>query len=705
MSKYRKITVLAEKPKAADKIATALSEIGTVNELTYRGIKYYKIKNKNTIIYITYALGHLYTLEETKPRYFKRYPIFSLEWTLNMRQSKRRSSIKKIVSLLDKLSKESSEIVNACDYDIEGSTLGYNAIRFSKKNDDIKITRMKFSSLTKKELLNSFYNRDAKLDGYYAIAGISRHLIDFIWGVNLTRLLTDLAVSASGVHSLISIGRVQGPTLYYIIKRERKINTFVPLPYWNITGKFKNKNGEAIEAVYSKNPVEKKSEAEDIKYYVEYANKGMVKKVKKGKRRYSPPTPFNLTDLQSEAYTNFGFKPSRTLAIAEQLYLEALITYPRTSSQKYPADINHKEILNGLSRLSNYKKIVQKTFIVNPSLEPKIGKKDDPAHPAIFPTGETPKRELSMDEKKLFDLILRRYLATFYPPIEMDTLRIIIESVGYNFVVNGRRISKTGWLEVYYPYTNIGENTIPDLEEGEELEVHEVVVEDKFTNPPHRYTQRSLLLQMEKDGIGTKATRSQIIDTLYQRNYIKGESIEPTELGMTLVEILERKIPKIISIEMTREMEKNLEKILEKPDISKQVLRDSVETVSNITFSVMKEKILGKKLDSMSKSARYRKRVLGKCPVCGTGDLIIVVSKKTGKRFVGCTNYPKCKASMPLPQRGIITPVGTCKKCGWPLIKVTIGKKSFVTCVNINCPSRKKLVIKNEKESKQMHNM
>lgn len=695
MAKYKRITILAEKPKAADKIASALSEIGDLNVMTYRGIKYYKIKKDSTIIYVTYALGHLYTLQETRPRYFKRYPIFSLEWALNMKQGKRRGSIKKIVSLLNKLSSESDEIINACDYDIEGSTLGYNAIRFAKRKNNSAITRMKFSSLTKKEILDSFDNRDSKLDRYYAIAGISRHLIDFIWGVNLTRLLTDLAVSASGVHSLISIGRVQGPTLYYIVKREREINTFVPVPYWNIQGKFKEKEGKIIEAVYTGNPVEREKDAYYIKNYVENIKKGVIKDIRRGKRRYSPPTPFNLIDLQSEAYTNFGFKPSRTLVIAEQLYLEALITYPRTDSQKYPYGIDHKEILSGLYKLDAYRKIVKKTFTVNPTLSPSIGKKDDPAHPAIFPTGETPKRELSIDEKKLFDMIIRRYLATFYPPVIMDTLRIVIETGKYQFTVNGRRISDKGWLETYFPYTNIGENMLPNLRKGDQLDIHEIIAENKFTLPPRRYTQRSLLLKMEKDGIGTKATRSQIIDTLYQRNYIKGESIEPTELGMTLIEILERKIPKIISLEMTREMERNLENILEEPDLSKKVLVNSVETVSNIILSVMGEEILGRELDSMSKSTRYKKRVLGKCPVCGKGNLIIVVSKKTGKRFVGCTNYPTCKASMPLPQRGIIRSAGVCKKCGWPLIKVTIGKKSFTTCVNINCPSKKK-VIKDE---------
>lgn len=691
MVKYKRIMIIAEKPKAAEKIAYALAEVGGIKELTYRGIKYYKIRYNSTILYITYALGHLYTLEEVEPRYFKRYPIFTLEWKMNRRHgSGRRSSIKKIVSLIDKLASEADEIVNACDYDIEGSTLGYNVIRFAKKKNDAEISRMKFSSLTKKEILDSFYKRDIKLDGYYAIAGISRHLIDFIWGVNLTRLLTDMAVSVSGVHSLISIGRVQGPTLYYIVKREREINTFVPLPYWEISVRLKNLREEVIEAVYKDNPIQTRSEALNIKNVVKTRNIGIVKDIEKKKRRYKAPPPFNLTDLQSEAYTNFGFKPSRTLSIAEQLYLEALITYPRTSSQKYPEGIDHKEILNGLMKISIYKDITCKTLSINQDLKPKVGKKDDPAHPAIFPTGEIPKRELTIDEKKLYDLIIRRYLATFYPPIVIDTMKVYIDIDNYLFTSTGRRIINQGWLEVYHPYTSIGESTLPQLNVNDILDIIDVHVEEKFTKPPKRYNQRSLLLQMEKDGIGTKATRSQIIDTLYQRSYIRGESIEPTELGMTLVEILEKKIPKIISLEMTREMEKDLENILISPDLSKNVLKNAVETVSSIVFSVIEEEELGIELDTMSKTTRYKKRLLGKCPKCDDGNLIIIVSNKSKKRFVGCSNYPKCHASMPLPQRGKISSVGECKDCGWPKIKVILNRKVFVSCVNLNCPSRKR---------------
>lgn len=690
MPRFKRILIIAEKPKAAEKIASALGYNKEVKEMNYRGVKYYKIRDGSTLIYVVYALGHLYTLEELDPKFFKRYPVYTLYWRLNTQNSKRKRSIRNIIKLINKLSLEADEIVNACDYDIEGSTIGYNVIRFSNKKHDYNVSRMKFSSLTDKEVRKAYVERRPGIDLNYSMAGIVRHLIDFIWGVNLTRLLTYMAESASGFHSLISIGRVQGPTLRYIVNREREINLFIPEPYWTLTVNAVTDTGGIIVFDYINNPIYIKRDAFKLKKSIEKYPVGEIVDIKEGKRKYKPPTPFNLTDLQSEAYTNFGFKPSKTLAIAEQLYLEALITYPRTSSQKYPEGINHFEILNSLSKIGDYSQYIKKILSFNPRLKPREGKKTDPAHPAIYPTGEIPNRGLPPDMKKLYDLILRRYLSTFYPPVIIRTMKITLKIDSHLFTANGRTIMDRGWLDVYGMYTNIGENTLPPLKIDDKINIESVLITEKYTSPPRRYTQKSLLLKMEKDGIGTKATRSQIIDTLYQRNYIKGESIEPTELGMGLVEILENQIPKIISISMTREMERHLENILTNTSTSKKVLIDAIESVSDIIMDVVEKSELGEQLDTMSKTVRYNKRILGKCPVCSDGVIYILRSKRTKKRFAGCSNFPKCNASMPLPQTGKIYKAGTCKHCGWPRVRVNINTRHFVSCINLSCPSRSK---------------
>jgi len=603
---------------------------------------------------------------------------------------KKRRTVNNMSKLFKKLSSNITEVINACDYDIEGSTLGYNIINYLCNSDgNKKITRMKFSSLTQNELIESFQNRKENLDGNYYAAGITRHIIDFIWGVNLTRALSVLARKHSGFHSTISIGRVQGPTLKFIVDKEREIQTYVPAPYWEVEVYFLSDTGDKFKAAYAKNPIDTQQEVNIIDSMVHKGSTGVVKDIKFRKRKYLPPAPFNLTDLQSEAYINFGFKPSRTLSIAEQLYLDALITYPRTSSQKYPKDIDHTAILSKLMNIPDYNKIIN-SILKKKVLSPREGKKTDPAHPAIFPTGETPSRQLRDDEQKLYDLIVRRYIASFYHPVELKSVSANIDVNGFIFILRGRTIEDRGWLVVYGKYSQISENQIPNLNIGDEVIVDDILIMEKYTKPPRRYTQRSLLLQMEKENIGTKATRSLIIDTLYDRHYVTGESVVPTELGMRLIEIMEREAPKIISVDMTRDMELQLDKILYDPTISEAVLIRVVDEVTDIIRLLFgKSKTIGIDLDNMSHATRLAKKMMGSCPKCIDGSLIIIRSKRSGKRFLGCTNYPKCKASMPLPQRGSIRKIGTCDVCGWPKIKVIINRRAFTSCVNIKCSTRK----------------
>jgi DNA topoisomerase-1 len=421
------------------------------------------------MIYILPSLGHLYTLNEPPPSSFDKFPTFSIIWTLDLNSPRKRRTVLNMSKLFRKLSAEANELVNACDYDIEGSTLGYNIINYlCNTNGDKTITRMKFSSLTRNELIESFRNRKAKLDGNYYTAGITRHIIDFIWGVNLTRALSILAKKRSGFHSTISIGRVQGPTLKFIVDRERDIRAFVPAPYWEAEAYFVTEDNNKFKAAFVENPIETQAAVDRLDKEVNKDDIGIVENIKFRKRKYMPPTPFNLTDLQSEAYINFGFKPSRTLAIAEQLYLDALITYPRTSSQQYPKDIDHKAILGNLMKLPDYKGAI-KPLLSKTKLSPREGKKTDPAHPAIYPTGELPSQSIREDAKKLYDLIVRRYISTFLPPVELKSVSANIRVNDYLFIVRGRTIEKEGWLAVYGSYSQISEDQIPELSEGDKV--------------------------------------------------------------------------------------------------------------------------------------------------------------------------------------------------------------------------------------------
>jgi DNA topoisomerase-1 len=227
--------------------------------------------------------------------------------------------------------------------------------------------------------------------------------------------------------------------------------------------------------------------------------------------------------------------------LAESLYLKALISYPRTSSQKLPPSIGYRKILSNLQRLEQYRSDVSE--LLTKPLKPFEGKEDDPAHPAIYPTGELP-QGLDERQSKLYDLVVRRFFAVFGDYAVRERVTADIEIGPYLFRVSGRRTIEEGWIRYYRAYAGVKDNPLPDLEEGDRLRVLSVEVDERFEQPPPRYNQSSLLAKMEKEGIGTKATRAEIIDTLYRRGYIVGSSIKATDLAFASNRSHERAQPK-----------------------------------------------------------------------------------------------------------------------------------------------------------------
>ena len=256
-----------------------------------------------------------------------------------------------IIRTISLLSQQATRFVHACDYDQEGEVIGYNILEYACKNKYESSLRAKFSTLTDEEIRNSFDNLLKPSKGL-AEAGRSRHMIDFIYGVNLSRALTQsFKVSNDGKrYCNLSIGRVQGPALAFVVDREMEIRKHVPEPYWIIYGEFE-KNGHIIKAHYYQQKINTLSQATSI--VSACANEdGVVRGIEHQKATLKAPTPFNLGDLQKEAFRVFKFSPSYTLTIAERLYIEALISYPRTSSQKLPKSINYKKIISALSKIA-----------------------------------------------------------------------------------------------------------------------------------------------------------------------------------------------------------------------------------------------------------------------------------------------------------------------------------------------------------------
>ena len=683
MEKYT--LIVTEKPDAAKRIAQALDNQGKPKNLKENGVPYFVAQRDRKLVIVP-ALGHLYTIvhERGKRNY---YPVFNFRWTPRHLAERGAKAIRNWVETFSKLSHDADEFVSACDYDIEGSLIGYCILKYACDNKETSAKRMKFSTLMKSELEQAYEEPLPHLDFALIEAGRTRHEVDWLYGINLSRALTLAARRWSGRYSTLSTGRVQGPTLQFLTAREKAIRSFVPTPYWEIKAEAEILNS-VIEAQYEKKRIETRAEADAVVRAC--ANKsGEVTNVDVRMLHQKPPIPFDVGTLQREVYSFFGYTPRRTLAIAQRLYLDALISYPRTSSQKLPPIIDYKKILNSLKRKPAYKKLASK-LLEKEELKPREGAKEDPAHPAVYPTGKLPEKPLGIPEKRVWDLIVRRFMAVFGDDALKESLKARLEVNDHNFFLRGRRILKNGWMDFYKPYVRAEEVLMPPIKEGDNVRLRNVIQEDKFTCPPPRYNPSSLLKKMEELGIGTKATRADIIQTLYNRGYVKDERIAVTELGFDVIEILGKYASIVVSAKLTQELEDKMEQIQNNRMNRETVLAEVVEQLKpQLEQFKENEERIGESLTKAIKRAQTQERIVGKCPNCGTGDLAIIYSRTTRKRFIGCTNYFKgiCKTSFPLPQRGTVKPTkSNCKACGWPQVLVWLrSKRPWNLCFNPNC--------------------
>jgi len=678
--------IITEKPDAAQRIASALDMKEKAKKMEDNGVPYYVAKRDKEIVVVP-ALGHLYTVaEERSGRNY--YPVFGFKWVPRHAAERGAKQIRVWLETISKLANDADMFIDACDYDIEGSIIGYCILKYACGSKEDVSKRMKYSTLTKEELVKSYAEPLPHLDFALIEAGRTRHEVDWLYGVNLSRALTIAARDWSGKYATLSTGRVQGPTLRFLAAREKSVRSYVPTPYWEVKAEVEI-SGKIFEAEYEKEIIETRKEADTVLNACKGEN-GTVEKVDVKQFQQAPPLPFDLGALQSEAYGLFGYTPRRTSNIAQRLYLDALISYPRTSSQKLPPAIGYDAILKNLNKAPEYRKLTA-ALLAKPELKPKEGKKEDPAHPAIYPTGNLPERVLDDSERKIWDLIVRRFMAVFDEPAIRQSMKVCVNVRGHHFFLRGRQTLKEGWLRFYGLYVRSEEVLLPPIKEGQTIDIKKVVSEDKFTKPPPRYNPGSLLKKMEEVEIGTKATRADIIQTLYDRKYVRDERMVVTDLGFEVLEVLEKYCPTVVSIKLTKELEEKMNRIQVNSEKREEVLIDAVEILKPVTEGLKeKEKLIGEQLSNAIKRARLEERTIGSCPICNTGKLMTLYSRKTGKRFVGCTNYFKglCKTSFPLPQRGTVRPLGkNCRGCGWPTVQVRIkGRRPWILCFNPNCP-------------------
>ncbi len=490
--------IIAEKPDAAERLALALADGKPKKKASNSGVSYYEFERSGKKHIVVAAVGHLFNLKQTGGKGWT-YPIFDVSWEPSFKIRKQSAFTERYFRTLEEFQGSGSDCIVACDYDNEGSVIGYNVLRFILKKEDAK--RMLFSTLTKPDLVKAYEAASPHLDWQNIEAGIARHTLDFFYGINSSRALTLAIKKAAKRFAVLSAGRVQGPVLCLLAEKEKEIQKFVPKPYWQLELKLDVKGQEAI-AQHEQEKLWDEGEAKKILSSCK-SRKAEVEEVEKRNYRQSPPVPFNITSLQTEAYRFFGFSPQQTLSIAQELYTKAYISYPRTSSEKLPPQIGFREILQALAKNGKYEKIC-KQLLDLPELKPNEGKRIDPAHESIHPTVEPPKKILAAMQQKIYDLVCRRFFAVFGKDALREAIKVSVLLDGNMFLFGGRRTLEKGWMELYGQYAKFDEIILPTLEKGDTLPIKKLDMLSKQTAPPPRFSQASIIKEMEKRELGTR---------------------------------------------------------------------------------------------------------------------------------------------------------------------------------------------------------
>jgi len=468
-------------------------------------------------------------------------------------------------------------------------------------------------------------------------------------------------------------------TLALIVNREKERLAFQSKMYWELLATFE-KDAKKFTAEHKKGKFWEKEGPEAISR--QSHDFGTVAEIKSQKRVLKKPTPFNTTDFLRAA-TTIGFSAGQAMDIAERLYQEGYTSYPRTDNTVYPQSLEISAVLGEVAKATEFKKDCE-ILLGKKELLPSRGKKETKDHPPIYPVSAALRSKLSDRDWKVYELIVRRFFATLADDAITENQSVELLVGDEPFIARGQKILDAGW-KAFYPYSEISEVLLPHLSKGERVKLLKMDFLEKETQPPSRYSQSTLIKLMEDLGIGTKSTRHTIIQKLYNRKYIAGnKAVEPNKIAFAVVDSLEKHKVDAVKHEMTALLEKEMDKIAAGKRKKSEVVGESRKMLMTILERMIENK------DAIGSELRLALRgdsLVGKCDKCD-GQLRTLISKNR-KRFLGCTNYPKCTNTYPLPQKGKIQPLGTvCDKCGTPKIKVIGQRYRFEMCVNPGCVTK-----------------
>ncbi|MBZ3934856.1 DNA topoisomerase I [Methanimicrococcus blatticola] len=666
--------IITEKDTAAKRIAAILSE-NKVKKVRYPklGVETYEFTYNDDHTIVMGLSGHVVGID---------FPNEYNNWQKNSARDLIDAEIvpittnKKIVTALKVLGKKADIVTIATDYDREGELIGVEALTLVQSvNPDVKFNRALYSAITPKDITHAFDNLTT-VNFDLADAGHAREVIDLVWGAALTRYISLCAGRLGKL--FLSVGRVQSPTLALIVEREKEREAFIPVQYWEIEATLETKSKESFIAEYHTNRIFEKEIAERVYSNVIVGGDAKIKSIEAKQRKEKPPIPFNTTEFYVAANA-VGISVNNAKRMYQTLYEAGFLSYPRTDSTIYPESLELRSLIEMFvgTEFDEYAKALLK-IADKDGLKPTQGKKEDPAHPPIHPVAPAKRSDMKEDEWKIYELVVRRFFATFAGEAEWDTLRVEIDINTEDFKTNGSRLTNEGW-RWYYPYNKPEDRVLPHLEEGDVLKITHKELFDKETQPPSRYGQGRLIRVMDDMGIGTKATRADIINKLVSRYYIHGNPLQPTNMAYSVIDTLEQYAPTIVKPDMTKQLEADMDKISEGQISESDVLKESREMLNSVFDDLEKNhEDIGRSLQS----GLREDRIVGKCQRCGS-DLSIRKSKK-GARFIGCNGYPECDFSLPVPRTGQV--VVTDKMCDehqmYKIKIITEGKRPW----ELGCP-------------------
>lgn len=671
--------IVTEKFNAAVRIATILSD-GKAKRTNVGGATVFEYTQGADKVQVIGLRGHIINLD---------YPEALNDWgRVDLRELIWAEPAKvvtegKIAAALKALAPQADEVVIATDYDREGELIGTEALGIiTAEKPDVRVKRARFSALTKWDIERAFAEL-ADVDFPLAWSAESRQSIDLAWGAVLTRFLS-LASNRVG-RDYLSVGRVQSPTLALIVDREREIENFVAQDYWTLHARFRKEvDGQPVEfeAAHSNGPFWAHREAEAAKAQADRADRGLVREYLQNEREERPPPPFNTTMFVSEA-NRMGFGAAQAMRIAEDLYQSGTISYPRTDNTVYPSTINLRTVLEKLqdSPFADEARELARQERISPSR----GRTQATDHPPIYPVaGATKEKIKRQDHWRIYELVVRRFFATVAPNALALTSEAKIDLGGQGFQAEGYTIKDLGWRK-YYPYWQVREANLPPLAVDETLErVGPVDLREDRTKPPPRFSEGALVQEMERLGLGTKSTRADIIKKLYDRKFIDGRYPKPTVSGRAVVQALEDHAERITQPEMTAHLEEDMDGIARGVRNREDVVRESQQMLTEVLEILQTNRqAIGQEIEAALREQNY----IGKCNVCGEGDLMVVRSRR-GSRFLGCNRYPACRNTHPLPQIGTIQSAEeNCPTCGSPMITHTDRGRTTTFCVASACPT------------------